>query len=193
MQHLLTWELNIVKRLKNHPRATLLVTLGLLLFLVGGVNYYRIKILSFSKIPPLTEGTMTDIDIPVEIIIPSLELDLKVDPGNINDGIWQISPANATFLTISAPPGTVGNTVIYGHNKKKIFGNLPYLSVGQKVTVKTATGQIYNYEVYEKHFIGPDRVDLISPTETPELTIYTCWGLFDSQRAVVKARLMANE
>lgn len=127
-------------------------------------------------------------DTPVEIIIPSIQIDLKVEPGQIKDRVWLISDSEATFLNTSAIPGTNGNTVIYGHNKKAIFGSLPYLSLGQKIIIKTKSGKIYNYIADQKYFVGPDRVDLVSPKNSDELTIYTCWGLFDSQRAIVTAK-----
>ena len=138
--------------------------------------------------PPEVQKSTENLDVPVEIIIPSIQIDLKVDPGQIKDGVWLISDTEATFLNTSAAPGTGGNTVIYGHNKKVIFGNLPYLSLGQKIIIKTKSGKIYNYVADQKYFVGPDRVDLVSPTKDDELTIYTCYGLFDSERAVVKAK-----
>lgn len=168
------------------PLILLFIGLGLLTF--GGINYYRVRILSFNKVPEAARQTTQNIDVPVEIIIPSIKIDLPIDPAQIKDGVWQISESNATFLTTSAPPRTGGNTVVYGHNKTVIFGNLPYVSIGQKVTLKTKSGKIYNYEVAEKFFVGPDRVDLVSPANTEELTIYTCWGLFDGQRAVIRAK-----
>jgi LPXTG-site transpeptidase (sortase) family protein len=78
--------------------------------------------------------------------------------------------------------------VIYGHNKKAIFGNLPYLSIGQDVIIKTGDGSVFTYTVTEKYFVGPDRVDLVSQNGSSELTLYTCWGVFDNQRAVIKAK-----
>lgn len=125
---------------------------------------------------------------PVQITIPSIEVDMPVERGEIKNGVWSISYDKPTFLGSSARPGGSGNTVIYGHNKKAIFGNLPYLSLGQKIYVKTVDGKIHIYEAYKKEFVAPDRVDLVSPTNTEELTIYTCWGLFDSQRVVIKAK-----
>lgn len=145
------------------------------------------RVLSFSKVPPEAVNATQNTDIPAEIIIPSIKIDLAVDPGVIKDGVWQISDSGATFLSGSAPPGTKGNTVIYGHNKKIIFGNLPYLSIGQTISVKTKSGKIFNYIAKQKYFVGPDRVDLVSPSDHEELTIYTCWGLFDGQRVVIKA------
>jgi LPXTG-site transpeptidase (sortase) family protein len=165
-----------------------LVFLGLLIFSYGAINYYRVRILSFSKVPVAAASSTENLDIPVEIIIPSINVDLKVEPGEIKNGVWLISDSTATFLNSSAPPGSGGNTVIYGHNKKVIFGNLPYLSIGQKIIVKTKSGKIYNYVANQKYFVGPDRVDLVSPTKTEELTIYTCYGLFDNERAVVIAK-----
>ncbi len=181
----LSWESKIFAKFKAKP-AYAVIFVGLIIFLFGAVNYYKVRILSFNKVPA---GSSTEnSDIPVEVIIPSLKIDLPIDPGNIKNGAWQISADNATYLTVSSPPGIGGNTVIYGHNKQKIFGSLPFLSVGQKVTVKTKSGKIYNYIVERKYFVSPDRVDLVSPTDSPILTLYTCWGLFDSQRAVVVAK-----
>lgn len=176
---------NFRKRLN---RSHLLIFLGFFLLTFGGLNYYQVRILSFNQVPEEVKTSVSEVDLPVEVIIPSIQIDLKVEPGQIKDGVWQISSSEATFLNTSTPPGEGGNTVIYGHNKKAIFGNLPYLSIGQKVSLKTQSGKIYNYEVTDKFFVGPDRVDLVSPTNHEELTIYTCWGLFDSQRAVIKAK-----
>lgn len=177
------------KRLTSWNRSLLFIFAGLTLIAFGGVNYYRVRILSFNSVPPAALKATQNINLPVEIIIPSIKIDLPIDPGQIKDGVWQISEKNATFLSTSAAPGSGGNTVIYGHNKQIIFGNLPYLSIGQKIVVKTKSGKIFNYISTEKLFVGPDRVDLVSPTNDSELTIYTCWGIFDSQRAIIKAKL----
>jgi len=173
------------KWLSNRP--TLLISFGLFIFFVGASHYYQLRILSFTKTPAEAQ-TSAKGELPTQITIPSINIDEPVDIGQIKDGVWQISYNHPTFLENSARPGTGGNVVIYGHNKKVIFGNLPYLSVGQKIYIKTTGGKIYTYIAYEKDFVGPNRVDLVSPTSTEELTIYTCWGLFDSQRAVVKAK-----
>jgi LPXTG-site transpeptidase (sortase) family protein len=152
------------------------------------VHYHQLRILSFSQAPAAAVKSTQNLDIPVEILIPSINIDLNVDPGQIKDGVWQISDSNATFLDISASPGVGGNVVIYGHNKKAIFGNLPYLSIGQKIYVKTKSGKIYNYIADQKYFVGTDRVDLVSPTNGEVLTIYACYGMFDLQRIVIVAK-----
>jgi len=143
-------------------------------------------VLSFKDIPKEAQNQTGDR--PVQVIIPSLKIDLPVESANIKNGVWDISYSNATFLNSSSRPGNGGNVVVYGHNKKLIFGNLPYLSIGQKITIKTEDGTLYNYEVYRKDFVKPDRIDLVSPTDHEELTLFTCWGLFDSQRVVIKGK-----
>jgi LPXTG-site transpeptidase (sortase) family protein len=192
VQHFLQSALKVSKKSKrlqrNNKLPLFLVFLGLIIFSFGAINYYRVRILSFSKVPEAAASSTRNVDIPVEIIIPSIQIDLKVEPGQIKNGVWLVSDSTATFLNTSAAPGSGGNTVIYGHNLKKIFANLPYLSIGQKIIVKTESGKIYNYIADEKYFVGPDRVDLVSPTKSEQLTIYTCWGIFDSERAVVIAK-----
>jgi sortase (surface protein transpeptidase) len=181
--------------LKKHPKdqrkanlSLFVFFLGIAIFIFGAINYYRVRILSFSTIPSEAKLSTQNTDIPIEIIIPSVQIDIKVEPGNIKNGVWLISNSSATFLNTSVPPGYKGNTIIYGHNKKDIFGSLPYLSIGQKIIIKTKSGKIYNYIADKKYFVGPDRVDLVSPTDTEILTLYTCWGVFDSQRAIVVAK-----
>ena len=171
--------------LSNRP--LLVISIGLFIFFVGAVHYYQLRILSFTQTPAEAQTTVKG-ELPTEISIPSININEPIDIGSIKDGVWQISYNNPTFLETSARPGTGGNIVIYGHNKKAIFGNLPYLSIGQKIMIKTTDGKTYTYIVYEKDFVGPGRVDLVSPTNTEELTIYTCWGIFDIDRAVVKSK-----
>ena len=173
------------KWLNLHP--TLLISFGVFIFFVGASRFYQTRILSFTK-PITVAQTSQKGELPTHISIPSIGIDLPIDLGEIRDDVWQISYANPTFLNTSARPGAGGNVVIYGHNKKIIFGNLPYLSIGQKILLTTSDAKIYTYEVYQKDFVNPNRIDLVSPTNKEELTIYTCWGLFDNQRAVIKAK-----
>ena len=188
MQHSQHSASKVSKKLQDKRVFFVLIFIGFLVFFYGAFNYYNARILSFSSVPEAVALASQNLDLPVEIMIPSIKTDLKVDPGTIKDGVWQISDTNATFLVTSVTPGSGGNTVIYGHNKKVIFGNLPYLSVGQTIAVKTRSGKIYNYLVESKYFVDPGRIDLVSPTKNSELTVFTCWGWFDSERVVVKAK-----
>jgi LPXTG-site transpeptidase (sortase) family protein len=188
MKSYLAWEKKFLGNFKKRPLSWALILAGFILIIFGSTNYFRIRRLSFNGTPQLAQNSGENLEMPVELIIPSLSLNLKVDPGVILDGIWQVSNQNATYLTTSAPPGQNGNTVIYGHNLKRILGNLPYISDGQKITIKTMSGKLLNYTVISKVIVSPDRIDLVSPTSTEELTIYTCTGFADTKRVVVKAK-----
>jgi len=177
----------LLSKVLKKSGSSLLIPLGLFLFFLGASHYYQLRVLSFTKTPDRAKISQGG-ELPAQITIPSIKIDHPIDIGSIIDGVWQISYSHPTFLDSSARPHTAGNIVIYGHNKKTIFGNLPYLSIGQKIFIKTQDGKIYTYEVYKKEFVKPDRVDLVSPTDFEELTLYTCWGLFDSQRVVIKAK-----
>ncbi len=178
-----------LKKLQKRINSSIvLIFLGFFLISFGAINYYRVRVLSFTKTPSQATQSGENYKLPEEILIPSIGIDLPVDVGEIKDGVWQISYNHPTFLNSSARPGSGGNIVIYGHNKKAIFGNLPFLSLGQKIYIKTTTNKVYVYEVYKKESVNPDRVDLVSPTDNEELTIYTCWGLFDTQRIIIKAK-----
>lgn len=186
MAHLLSMVSKTSKK-RLSETSIIAILVGLILFSFGFYKYYRVRVLSFSGgIENIEE--IKQKDIPVQVIIPSLKIDIPIDLSEIKDGVWGISYKNAAYLASSAAPGGGGNIVIYGHNKRPIFGSLPYLSIGQKVFIKTQSGKIYVYEVYKKDFVNPDRIDLVSPTNREELTLFTCWGLFDSQRAVIKAK-----
>lgn len=185
MEHYLSWELKILKKYKAKPLAVTFIILGLLLLLFGSLNYYRVRRLSFTSAPQ-SVNQADESDYPAELIIPSLTIDLPIDPGFIKKGVWDISPTNATFLATSAIPGQ-GNTVIYGHNLTAVMGKLPFIADNQKIVVKTKNGKIYNYVVTEKYSVSPDRVDLVSPTKNNQLTLYTCTGFADGKRFVVKA------
>src|SRR6185369_2995536 len=160
-QHSVSKDLKRAKKFLQRNKSSLfLISLGLVIFLFGGVNYYRVRILSFTKTPQEAK-TILKGELPTEINIPSIGVNLPIEVGTIKDNVWQVSYIHPTFLDTSARPGTNGNIVIYGHNKKIIFGNLPYLSLGQKIYIKTTDNKIYTYVAYKKDFVSPERVDLV--------------------------------
>jgi len=157
----------------------ILVFIGSGLMVFGVLSFYNARILSFTSTPQSSTTNVQTInredELPIHLTIPSINIDLPIESGSIKDGVWQISYENATFLDSSAEPGTGGNIVIYGHNKKKIFGNLPYITKGARITLTAKNGKTFDYEVESKIYVKPDRVDLVSPLDHEILTIYTCW------------------
>lgn len=181
------------KKYQKYYLSLLAIIFGLSIFSFGAYRYFSIRILSFSKPPPETVTTKNRAELPAKITIPDLKIDLPIEEGFIKDGVWQISEANASHLNTSARPGEGGNIVVYGHNKRVIFGSLPYARIGAKITITDKNGKKYNYEVTNKLYASPDQVNLLYPTDYEQLTIYTCAGLFDSQRFIIKAKPLLDK
>lgn len=101
-------------------------------------------------------------------------------------------------------PGQNGNTVISGHssnylwakgNYNYIFKNLNDLEAGDEIIVKTfqKNGRviIYHYKVSDVFTTGPDDEAIFAPSDSPVLTLSTCWPLGTNlKRLIVKADLI---
>lgn len=123
---------------------------------------------------------------PTHISIPSF-VDVGVESMALTGAVWGVSPDKATYLIQSARPGEKGNIIVYGHNKRRILGNIRALKGGEKVTLTTSEGQVRVYRVESLQEVKPSEVALLQPTDTEILTIYTCSGPLDSLRFVVRA------
>lgn len=162
--------------------------IGSVLVFIGGYFNYQRRVLSFAYTPK-AKIIETKSAKPRRIVIENLGIDVAVENSQIIDGIWEISETNASFLITSAEPGTVGNVVIYGHNRQNIFGKLVNrVKSGQHIKLVTEDGQEYFYQVDQVVVVKPNEVGVVLPTKYEVLTVYTCTGFFDSQRLVVRAR-----
>lgn len=123
---------------------------------------------------------------PVHIYIPWF-VDIDIDPQIYQSGTWTISPDTASYLTASALPGNAGNIIIYGHNKRNILGNIRALKGSEIITLTMLDGTTRNYQITSLTETNPEDTKLLRPTDSEILTIYTCSGLLDSQRFVVRA------
>lgn len=163
--------------------------LGLLLIAVGEFTlYYERRVLSFTSNPYSSPQSHSNAEfLPKKIMISDLKIDLPIEEGKIADGVWEISTKNATHLDTSSLPGESGNIVIYGHNKRVIFGSLVGARKGMKIDIIMANGNIRSYVVNEVLKVDPSNIGVVSPMSKEELTVYTCTGFLDSKRLVVKA------
>lgn len=170
---------------------TLFVVVGLLgvISLTFGIYLkYQRSVLSFGQSPPETTTTQKRAALPLNITIEAANINLPIKESNIIDGVWEISETGASFLSTSARPSENGNIVIYGHNKKHLFGGLIGKNlVGSIVEIKLMNGDIYKYQITETKTVSPTDIEEVLPTETEVLTLYTCTGLLDSKRLIIKA------
>lgn len=104
----------------------------------------------------------------------------------------------------TAPPGRVGNTVIFGHsvlpqffnpqNYLTIFSTLPKLEKGDEIIVDY-DGIRYNFVISEMFEVEPEDIQVLAqPNDKPNLTLITCVppGTY-LRRLVVRAQLESGK
>lgn len=114
-------------------------------------------------------------------------VDAGLAPGVYQNGHWTVDVAQATYLEQSARPGENGNIILYGHNKREILGNIRALKGGELITLTTTDGKEHQYKVATMKEVSPTDTDWLEPTDQEVLTLYTCAGLMDAQRFLVRA------
>jgi LPXTG-site transpeptidase (sortase) family protein len=145
---------------------------------------------------------------PVRIVASKIGLDTRIIPvgwktvwrNGKQDSEWIVADYAAGWHSNSARAGEVGNTVISGHHniKGEVFRWLVKLAVGDQLTLYTANGSAFTYEVSQTHIL-PDRdqplavrqqnARWIASTDDNRLTLVTCWPYTDNtHRLVVVAR-----
>lgn len=116
---------------------------------------------------------------PVKIDIPSVGISQPVDLGqyNADTGDWTLSYHAVYWAGMTAPINSdSGNTFIYGHDVKEIFGNLLNAQVGAKAIITTDNGYVFTYTLKSSTAVSPTDVSLIQQTSSPTLTVQTCSG-----------------
>jgi LPXTG-site transpeptidase (sortase) family protein len=121
------------------------------------------------------------------ISIPEQNIELPLFETRIKNGIWQISENGASLLNSTAFPKSEDRYVIYAHNTLNKFGKITYLKPGSRIYLLDKSGKILKYEVTLTQIVNPNQVDVLTKKDDNNLILYTCTGIFDSKRFVVKA------
>ncbi|MEX1112306.1 MAG: sortase [Candidatus Andersenbacteria bacterium] len=166
--------------------ALLLIAISLSGYYVYNTTYNR-AIISFAATPPPAVHP-TDSAAPVAIAIPSVNIDLPIEIGVIHNNIWSVSEFYANHLKTSAHPGTAGNIIVYGHDKPEIFESLRTVQLGDRIELTTPSGQPHVYEVTQIYTTTPNDTEPIAQTATETLTVYTCDGVFNEKRFIIRAQ-----
>jgi LPXTG-site transpeptidase (sortase) family protein len=177
-----------VKAKRYHLLAIAGLVVGIQLMLASGwYLLYRRTILSFQVSPSVVSEIRKEA--PAQIRIEgTVQIEVPVTQGVIKEGIWEVSDTSVVHLATSAYPEQPGNIIMYGHNTKHIFKNLPSVKPGDTITLATESHLERRYTVTEVMTVDPTDIEVVLPTDYEVLTVYTCTGLFDSKRFVVKAR-----
>jgi LPXTG-site transpeptidase (sortase) family protein len=122
---------------------------------------------------------------PVRIIINSLGVDLPVDEGRYSgaDGTWSLSGYHAQYAMLTPLANDDnGNTFLYGHNNKYVFGPLKKIAVGAQVQVYTDNNKIFYYNFSSTYAVAPDNTSVLDYQGPSILTIQTCSCIWNEQR-----------
>lgn len=172
--------------------ATLFLFVGLVLIFQGlfdlskRLGFYKPQVVhqSFSS---TTISTVENL-VPSKINLPSLSLDLPIEPTLLKDGKWPTSQLGVSFVKNSGTLGYPGNLIFYGHNWKNILGDLHKIKVGEKIHLNTNEGQTFNYKVSYIAVVDASDVSILADTTDERITLYTCTGFLDQKRLVIVAK-----
>lgn len=130
------------------------------------------------------------------LVIPRINKKLRIDPITIDETKdakeWPISTIGVNLVNSEAVLGISGNSIIYGHNWKSIFGDLKKLQEGDQIVVYNGNSEKLVYRVNKVNVVDTKQVSLLSNHGANELTLYTCIGILDSKRLVVTSSFVAN-
>lgn len=160
-------------------------------------------LLSFavSEVTSSTESGVIDMVVSStmkRVIIPSIGVDMEiVDEEGISEeeaflrGAWLL-PRTAV------PNRDSGNTVIAAHrflytSGPNTFYHLDKVKEGDEIIVEWQ-GERFVYTVSGSKVVPPTAVEILTPTEAPMLTLFTCTPIFTTKnRLVVTAKLSTKE
>lgn len=170
---------------------------GLILFMVGliiiGVDMFgtwRSQQTSAAQDPNAlvsgnVDGEPTISGEPVRIILPSLDIDLKVIPGYYypKSQSWTLTRDYAQFAEISTKPNDKkGMTFIYGHYRRGVFIALPKIKPGAVAIVKTQNGHTFTYIFRASTVLDPTDTSVFKYQGKPILVLQTCTGVHFQNR-----------
>lgn len=122
------------------------------------------------------------------LLIPSIRLEVPIYSGtselNLNRG--------AAHIEGTSPPGADGNVGIAAH-RDGFFRGLESLHIDAEVILEVEARTV-RYRVVEMRIVKPTDVHVLAPTDTPSVTLVTCYPFYFAgnapERYVVRAELV---
>ena len=176
---------------RRHKQGLGFLFVGILFIALWILHHsYTNQILSFNSqaVSNLSQNQSVSNNVPVNINISSIGLNVDITEATITDGTWEVSLANANHWDNSSNPGEQGNIVIYAHNKANLFGPIRSLSQGELIQLTDSSGNIHNYSISQTAIISPNDTQYIASTDQETLTIYTCTGTLNRFRHLIIAQ-----
>jgi len=149
-------------------------------------DHLRPLVQSLANIPIPTPGP----EQAIRIQIPALGIDAPVVQG---DGWEQLKKGVGQHIG-TGNPGEKGNLVLSAHNDifGEIFRDLDRLKPGDEIILYT-NQRAYTYLVSASNIVEPTKVEVMTSTLEPIVTLISCYPyLVDDQRIVVAAQLQSE-
>ena len=180
--------LTILKHLLKTCVARLTLWCSILCFILG-FTLLGIRYIPVAKAQPIAAPkTIARVKkIPVEIIIPDIAIDLPVFPAIYANDTFTTTTQGASYITSSPTPGQPGNSIIYAHNWKTLFGNLVHVKKGEKVVISFADKTRETFTITATTVVPASQVSILNQTNDTRLTLFTCTNFMDADRFVVTA------
>ena len=122
---------------------------------------------------------------PVQITLPSVNIDLKVIPGYYypKSNSWTLTTNNAQWgVMTKLANDKSGMTFIYAHYRKGVFLKLPKIKPGEVALVKTEKGHTFTYTFRSSTVTSPTDTSIFAYQGKPILVLQTCTGAWYQNR-----------
>jgi LPXTG-site transpeptidase (sortase) family protein len=132
--------------------------------------------------------------VPNRILIPSLDIDLPVISQSYSTILnsWPVAETTANYATETPQINNIkGQSLIYGHSSRDVFGPLLEAKPGAEAFVYTDNGHIFKYKYVGSINVTPDKTSIIKKmSEQPAgLNLITCDGDFYQYRRILNFSL----
>ena len=158
-------QLSIVKYLASYLAISTVLALSLLVF-------------SPVASTVLAQNRQEIVSQPVEVILPTHNIDLQIQPGfwNTQTQEWNIDETHAFYHQITGSFGH-GKTLVYAHNRPGLFGNTIDLQPGDSLELKDSTGKNHTYKFTNAQIVDPSDTSVLADNTTKdEVVLLACYG-----------------
>ena len=124
---------------------------------------------------------------PLRIQVPARNIDIDIEHAEVENGTWEVPEFSAGYADGSSYLDEEhGNSIVFAHARNGMFRDLLNVQLEDEIIVM-GTKNIYKYKITSIEKILPDEIDKIRSLGDHNLTLFTCEGINDEYRLLVKA------
>jgi len=132
---------------------------------------------------------------PARILVPRLSVDLPVVPQAYSavTKTWPVATSQANYaLNTALINNSSGESLIYGHDTRSVFGPLTDLKPNDLVYVYTDNGHVFKYAYQSAQDVTPTKLSIFNDmAKAPAgLKLITCSGAYFQYRHLMSLKLV---